>query len=148
MKIVLTDFEWTGHDSKGGTPIFASPECFDIKTNASDIFSLGRVFLFVMLPKEAFLKYLFVPITSETDQFHLANKILNQNKLFGLISTMIRVKKSERIGLGQVRILLNDLIRNSKMTLNSFAKTEIERIVNQNLSPALMDYIQDLDSIS
>ena len=148
MKIVLTDFEWAGHDSKGGTPIFASPECFDIKTNASDIFSLGRVFLFVMLPKEAFLKYLFVPITSATDKFHLANKILNQNKLFGLISTMIRVKKSERIGLGQVRILLNDLIRNSKMTLNSFAKTEIERIVNQNLSPALMDYIQDLDSIS
>ena len=148
MKIVLTDFEWTGYDSEGGTPIFASPECFEIKTNASDIFSLGRVFLFVMLPNEAFLKCLFVPITSAAEKFYLANTILNQNNLFGLISTMIRAKKSERIGLSQVRIIFNDLMRNSKMTLNSLAKTEIERIVNQNLSPKIMDYIQNLDSIS
>ena len=58
--IVLTDFGLVGQNSKGGTPIFASQECFDIKTNASDIFSLGRVFLFMMLPKESFLKFLLV----------------------------------------------------------------------------------------
>ena len=52
VDIVLTDFGLVGQNSKGGTPIFASPECFDVKTNASDIFSLGRVFLFMTLPKE------------------------------------------------------------------------------------------------
>ena len=60
IDIVLTDFGLVGQNSKGGTPIFASQECFDIKTNASDIFSLGRVFLFMMLPKESFLKFLLV----------------------------------------------------------------------------------------
>ena len=61
-----------------GTPIFASPECFEIKTNASDIFSLGRVFLFMMLPKESFLKFLFIPITSSADTLYLEKNIFNQ----------------------------------------------------------------------
>ena len=77
IDIVLTDFGLAGQDTKGGTPIFASPECFEIKTNASDIFSLGRVFLFMTLPKESFLKVLFVPITSSADTRYLANIILN-----------------------------------------------------------------------
>ena len=79
IDIVLTDFGLAGQDTKGGTPIFASPECFEIKTSASDIFSLGRVFLFMTLPKESFLKVLFVPITSSADTRYLANIILNQD---------------------------------------------------------------------
>ena len=43
IDIVLTDFGLVGQDTKGGTPIFASPECFEIKTNSSDIFSLGNI---------------------------------------------------------------------------------------------------------
>ena len=78
IDIVLTDFGLVGQNTKGGTPIFASPECFDIKANASDIFSLGRVFLFMMLPKESFLKFLFIPIISPGDTLYLANSIFNQ----------------------------------------------------------------------
>ena len=64
IKIVLTDFGMVGLDSKGGTPIFASPECLASKDRKikSDIFSLGRVFLFMALSKEDFLKFLFVPL--------------------------------------------------------------------------------------
>ena len=46
IEIVLTDFGLAGPDSKGGTPIFASPECLADscrKDKSSDIFSLGRV---------------------------------------------------------------------------------------------------------
>ena len=62
IEIVLTDFGLAGSDSKGGTPVFASPECFTAKNNASDVFSFGRVILFLMLSNYQFLKWLFLPI--------------------------------------------------------------------------------------
>jgi len=148
IDIVLTDFGLVGKNSKGGTPIFASPECYDVKTNASDIFSLCRVFLFMMLPKESFLKFLFVPITSSTDKNYLMNTILNQSDIFGLIRLMMKTQRSSRIQLSQVRIFFDDLKRNSQIKMNSFAQAEIERIATQNLSPEMLHYIQDLDHIS
>ena len=148
IDIVLTDFGLAGQDTKGGTPIFASPECFEIKTNASDIFSLGRVFLFMALPKELFLKFLFVPITSSTDANYMRNIILNQSDLFGLIRLMMKTQQSFRIQLSQVRIFFDDLKRNSQITMTSFTQTEIDRIVIQNLTPEILNYIKDLDHIS
>ena len=148
IDIVLTDFGLVGQNSKGGTPIFASPECFGDKTSASDIFSLGRVFLFMMLPKESFLKFLFVPILSTADQNYLTNNVLNQSDIFGLIRLMMKTQQSSRIQLSQVRIFFDDLKRNSQITMNSFAQTEIERIATQNLTPEIINYIQDLDNIS
>ena len=148
IEIVLTDFGLAGQDTKGGTPIFASPECFEIKTNASDIFSLGRVFLFMMLPKESFLKFLFVPIISSMDRNILMSNIDFQRYLLGLIRLMFQNKQSTRIMLPQVRIIFDDLKRNSQIAMNSFAQTEIERIATRNLTPEMFDYIQDLDHIS
>ena len=135
IDIVLTDFGLVGQNSKGGTPIFASPECFDVKTNASDIFSLSD-------------KFLFVPITSSTDKNYLMNTILNQSDIFGLIRLMMKTQRSSRIQLSQVRIKFNDLKRNSQIKMNSFAQAEIDRITTQNLSPEILNYIQDLDHIS
>ena len=43
IEIVLTDFGLAGSDIKGGTPIFASPECLadgERKDKSADIFSL------------------------------------------------------------------------------------------------------------
>ena len=148
IDIVLTDFGLVGQNSKGGTPIFASPECFDVKTSASDIFSLGRVFLFMMLPKESFLKFLFVPILSTTDQYYLMNTLLNQSDIFGLIRLMMKTNRSFRIQLSQMRLNFNDLKRNSQITMNSFAQTDIERITTQNLTPGILNYLQDLDHVS
>ena len=148
IDIVLTDFGLVGQNTKGGTPIFASPECYGVKTNASDIFSLGRVFLFMMLPKEAFLEFLFVPITSRTDTNYLVNTILNQSDFFGLIRHMMKTRQSFRIQLSQMRINFNDLKQNSQIQINSFTQTEIERIVTQNLTPEILRYIQGLDHIS
>ena len=148
IDIVLTDFGLVGQNTKGGTPIFASPECYDVKTNASDIFSLGRVFLFMMLPKEDFLKFLFVPITSRTETNYLKNTILNQRDFFGLIHYMMKTQQSSRFQLSQVRRIFNDLKRNFQIKTNSFAQTEIERIVTQNLTPEMRCYIEGLQHIS
>ena len=148
IDIVLTDFGLVGQNTKGGTPIFASPECFSIKTNASDIFSLGRVFLFMMLPKESFLKFLFVPIRSSADTDYLTNAILNQGDLIGLIYAMMQTQKQQRIPIDQIRTKFNRLKRNSLINKNSIVRTEIERIVTQNLPPDVVNYISDLDHIS
>ena len=56
IEIVLTDFGMADPkggkmNSKGGTPIFASPECFEKKEKKSDIFSFGRVILFFCFQK-------------------------------------------------------------------------------------------------
>ena len=109
IDIVLTDFGLVGQNSKGGTPIFASPECFDFKTSASDIFSLGRVFLFMLLKKESFLKILFVPITSTTTHRYLNRSILRQPNILGLIYRMLSKDESTRIGLSDVRSKLIQL---------------------------------------
>ena len=148
MDIVLTDFGLVGQNTKGGTPIFASPECFDIKANASDIFSLGRVFLFMMLPKESFLKFLFVPIRSSADTHYLKNTILNQDDFMGLIHAMMTTQKQQRIQIQQIRTKFNSLKRNSQINKNSIARTEIEIIANRNLTPKMTNYISDLEHIS
>ena len=148
IDIVLTDFGLAGQDTKGGTPIFASPECFEIKTNASDIFSLGRVFLFMILPKASFLKFLFIPITSPADTLYLTNIILIQDDFLGLINRMMKTHKVDRIPIQQIRIKFDSLKRNSFINMNSFAQNEIERIATQNLSPETLKYISDLDHIS
>ena len=55
LRIVLTDFGLVGHDTKGGTPVFASPKCFEgQRAWTADLFSLGRVFLYMTLTKNNF----------------------------------------------------------------------------------------------
>ena len=65
IEIVLTDFGLAGSNTQGGTPVFASPECManpHRKDKSTDIFSLGRVNLFMILPKNEFIEYLFVSL--------------------------------------------------------------------------------------
>ena len=150
IDIVLTDFGLVGQNSKGGTPIFACPECFDVKTNASDIFSLGRVFLFMMLPKESFLTFLFVPITSSADKNYLVN--LTDSNLTDLLCLIkqfvIQINPLKRISLGQLRYFFDILTRTSVITMNSPIQTEIERVATLNITPKMFYYVQDLNHVS
>ena len=65
IEIALTDFGMADADSKGGTPVYASPECFEKTDTKSDIFSFGRLILFLLLTKEQFMKWLYIPIKNE-----------------------------------------------------------------------------------
>ena len=70
IEIALTDFGMADADSKGGTPVYASPECFGETETKSDVFSFGRLILFLLLTKEQFIKWLYIPIKNQVrDQF-------------------------------------------------------------------------------
>ena len=65
IEIVLTDFGMADPYAKGGTPVYASPECFEKTDTKSDIFSFGRLILFLLLTKEQFMKWLYIPIKNQ-----------------------------------------------------------------------------------
>ena len=65
IEIALTDFGMADADSKGGTPLYASPECFGETETKSDVFSFGRLILFLLLTKEQFIKWLYIPIKNQ-----------------------------------------------------------------------------------
>ena len=101
-----------------------------------------------MLPKESFLKFLFIPITSSADTLYLANTIFNQDDLIGLIHRMMKTQKVDRIAIQQIRAKFDSLKSTSQVNMHSFAQTEIERIATQNLSVEMVNYISDLGHIS
>ena len=80
------------------------------KYNNSDIFSLGRVYLFLILSKENFMKFLFAPIKSSKDEI---NQNIENYRFLNFISKMTRVKnrmnldnvESELLDIGQVSII-------------------------------------------
>ena len=65
IEIALTDFGIADPNAKGGTPIYASPEFFGKTDTKSDIFSFGRLILFLLLTKEQFIKWLYIPIKNK-----------------------------------------------------------------------------------
>ena len=123
IDIVLTDFGLAGSDKIGGTPIFASPECMsnsDRKDKSTDIFSLGRVFLFMILPKEKFLEFLFVPLTKGGKEKIM--ELIENEPVLTLIAKMMRVEN--RIDLQTIRRELLSIRKiPSTSIINSISET-------------------------
>ena len=135
IEIVLTDFGLAGSDLKGGTPIFASPECLanpDRKDKSSDIFSLGRVFLFMILPKEKFLEFLFVPLLTKRAKEKIM-ELIEKEPILHLISKMMRIER--RIDLQTIRQELNliSYIQPSK-TVSDISQ-KLEKSTSKGLHP-------------
>ena len=143
IEIVLTDFGIAGSDSKGGTPVFASPECFENKEKKSDVFSFGRVILFLLLSKEQFMKWLYVPIKDQTRVSSLnILTTVNPSQLLNLVSEMTSV--SSRISLRSARRRFNQLRRDARIKLNPDIIAAIESIVNDELSNDFRIYVSEL----
>ena len=145
IEIVLTDFGLAGSDLKGGTPIFASPECLanpDRKDKSSDIFSLGRVFLFMILPKEKFLEFLFVPLLTKRAKEQIM-ELIEKEPILYLISKMMRIER--RLDLQTIRQELNLIsfhIRPSKTV------SDISQKLEKSTSKLTQEYIQILKHFS
>ena len=73
IDIVLTDFGLADADAKGGTPVYASPECLEKTDGKSDVFSFGRVILFLLLEKKQFIKWLFISIKNQARIFNYSS---------------------------------------------------------------------------
>ena len=144
IEIVLTDFGLAGPDSKGGTPIFASPECLadpDRKDKSSDIFSLGRVFLMMILPKDKFLEFLFIPLTKGGKEEIM--EMVENIPILNLLSQMMRIKK--RIDLHTIRKELQSVFIHIK---NLFLDVAISNIIKKSASDLTTEYIDILKHIS
>ena len=134
IEIALTDFGMAGPESQGGTPVFASPECFEKKEKKSDIFSFGRVILFLVLTKQQFGKWLFCPI--KTSVRPVPTHIIN------LVSQMASV--TNRIDLNLARIIFNELQRNRQILPSKTLVRSFNSIVNENLTSDYGVYINEL----
>ena len=109
----------------------------------SDLFSLGRLFLFVLLPKKLFLKFLCMPI--ELKQKSAAAKLIQSYPLLQLITEMTRA--TQRISMNSLLKRFDGLKQNRGIRLNK----DIVRQLNQFSSKAFedtSDYLQQLDHIS
>ena len=143
IEIVLTDFGMADSDSKGGTPVFASPECFEKKEKKSDIFSFGRVILFLLLTKNQFAKWLFVPIKHQVGALSL--KILtaaSPDQSLNLISQMTSLTK--RMSLQLARCLFDRLRRNSRVQLKPNLIAAVQSIISNELSSGIEIYTSEL----
>ena len=143
IDIVLTDFGMAGADSKGGTPIFASPECFEKKDKKSDIFSFGRVILFLLLTKNQFAKWLYVPLKNQSNVSSVRKIVLND---FFMVTYLVTRMTSlvNRISLQTARHLFDVLREFSEVKLNNDIITTIDTIVNNELSTEFNDYVSEL----
>ena len=143
IEIVLTDFGLAGSDSKGGTPIFSSPECLanaDRKDKSTDIFSLGRVFLFVILPKEKFLQFLFVSLIKGGKDKIM--KLIEKEPILNLISKMMRIQN--RIGLKAIKKEL----RSAVQIISTETVGKISEIIQKSTSEYTNQYIDVLKNFS
>ena len=149
IEIVLTDFGMADSDSKGGTPVFASPECFEKKEKKSDIFSFGRVILFLLLPKNQFAKWLFVPIKNQFNVSAVCNLILygavpNRPTTTCLVLVSKMTSMVNRISLQAARNIFHGLRRRSQVKISHHLITITDAIVNCELSPDFNVYLSEL----
>ena len=163
IEIVLTDFGMAGSQSRGGTPVFASPECFEKKDKKSDIFSFGRVILFLLLTKNQFSTWLFVPIKDPSRILslrNLTNPVLNPISMIWkrigrtlkfstnfdqslvLISQMTSM--TDRMSLEPARKLFNRIRKDSKIKLDRTLVSHIEMIINNELSSDMQVYVSEI----
>ena len=143
IEIVLTDFGLAGSDKQGGTPIFASPECLanpNRKNKSSDTFSLGRVYIFLILPKQFFLEFLFVSLIKGGKTKIM--KLIETEPILNLISKMMQIQN--RIGLKDIRRELKSAVQ----ILNTEIVGEISQIIQKSTSQYTNQYIDILMNFS
>ena len=143
IEIVLTDFGLAGSDKQGGTPIFASPECLanpNRKNKSGDTFSLGRVFIFSILPKQFFLEFLFVSLIKGGKTKIM--KLIETEPILNLISKMMQIQN--RIGLKDIRRELKSAVQ----ILNTGIVGEISQIIQKSTSDYTNQYIDILKNFS
>ena len=87
VQVKLGDFNLAGNQI-GGTVMFSAPEFSHGNIpGMSDIYSLGRLFLFMSTQKEIFYKLLFLPIESE-EVLKKISSSLQKIEIISLVSKM------------------------------------------------------------
>ena len=109
----------------------------------SDLFSLGRLFLFMLLPKKLFLKFICNPI--EPNQKSDAVKLVKSYPLLQLMTDMTRA--THRIDMDTLLKRFDDLQQKAEIRFNK----DVIRQLNEFSSRKFVDtsdYLMKLEHIS
>ena len=94
-EVYLTDFGFMDN-RKGGTPLFASPECnIGTQVEKSDIYSLAGCFVSLLSDHSTFANLLLLPLMNEK-QGAIANDIISNNPIVALAKLMLNPNPSKR----------------------------------------------------
>ena len=100
-ELLLSDFGFM-NERKGGTPLYASPECFHgTMVEKSDIYSLGGCFVSLLSNDKIFAKLLILPLLTKYE-IELAEIVLNQNSLMQLAKKMMNSDPLKRPSIDAV----------------------------------------------
>ena len=138
LTIYLTDFGMV--DKAGGTPIYCSPEGLTKTTpGLSDMFSLGRVFTFLVMEDRS-LFYTLV-FTSILDSSHLQSirNMMTSFPILNLIKEMTHIDKNKRIKIPQVE----QRLANINLEIISKANIESQLIAQGQAGILNQDYQVD-----
>ena len=119
LKIYLTDFGMVGQS--GGTPVFCSPEgVTGAMLGLSDLFSLGRVYLFLVLEDRSLFYSLIFESILPSKRLRAIRNVLKTYPILNLITEMTHVEKDNRIKIPQIEQRL------ANMNLEIITKASIE----------------------
>ena len=139
LRIYLTDFGMV--DQSGGTPVFCSPEGLTGATlGLSDLFSLGRVYLFLVLEDQSFFYTLVFESILTSRRLRCIRKILKTYPILNLIKEMTHFEKDKRIKIPQVvqRLATINLEIITKATIEAELTAQGHEISNEHFEVELM----------
>ena len=105
LKVKLGDFNLAG-PKKGGTVMFCPPEfTHGNLPGKSDIYSLGRLFLFMATDRDIFYKMLFLPVQDE-EMLKKITVIVENIPILKLVSNMTKFNPEDRPGTTEIEMCL------------------------------------------
>ena len=105
LTIYLTDFGMV--DKAGGTPIYCSPEGLTKTTpGLSDMFSLGRVFTFLVMEDRSLFYTLVYTTIMDSANLQTIRSVMTSFPILNLIAGMTHVEQSKRLKIEEVERLL------------------------------------------
>ena len=129
-------------DRAGGTPVYCSPEGLTGTTaGVSDMFSLGRVFTFLVMEDRS-LFYTLV-FTSILDSSHLQSirSVMTSFPILNLIKEMTHIEKNKRIKIPQVEQRL------ANIKLEIVTKVDIENLLTAQGHTVILDTDYQVDEM-
>ena len=135
LTIYLTDFGMV--DRAGGTPIFCSPEALtDAKPGISDMYSLGRLFAFLVVEnREIFYCLVFMSIT-DASLCSTTRRLFESFPIIKLIKKMTDIEQDKRISIEIVSQELSSdhlelQVITTHMIFSMFAEIGLEDVIDE-----------------
>ena len=118
IRVYLTDFGFEG-EVKGGTPFFSSPECFlGSEVELSDVYSLGKTFLYCLMEPQMFRYLVTFPIDYENPK--VTDLLFEAYALLPLLYFIKQMVDPDPAGRPRIDEIINRINQNDFDNLTKF----------------------------